>query len=333
MNTFTIEEAKTRIRIPELWRRHQLPGVPSKSCYCPFHHDSNKSFSVFNDGQTWNCFAGCGGGDAIDFLARACRLSRRASCRIFLEMAGCRLLPRPRPVSYKSERPQLSNTPTFPAFGTGTSAEIQALATLRRISPEGLQWASERGVLRFATIHRYGVRSWIVTDLERINAQARRLDGQNWQHLGGSKAWTLRGSCAAWPLGIREAIDFPSIALCEGGPDFLAAHYIALWEQSSHHTKHNPQCAPVAMLGASQRIHIKALPLFAGKRVRIFCHTDEAGQKSARRWAEQLAAVGVIADAFDFSGLKRADGMPAKDLNDCLLLNADGFRQTERILP
>ena len=203
---------------------------------------------------------------------------------------------------------------------------------MRGIGREGLEWASERGVLRFATAERYGERAWIVTDGAGVNAQARRLDGQGWAHLDGAKAWTLPGSWASWPLGIREAKDSPAIALCEGGPDFLAAHYFALWEQTSHSAKRDAQCAPVALLGASQRIHADALPLFAGKRVRIFCHADEAGRKAATQWAEQLASVGVIADAFDFSGLCREDGTPAKDLNDCLHLNADGFRQTERIL-
>ena len=159
------------------------------------------------------------------------------------------------------------------------------------------------------------------------------MDGEPWAHIGAKKAWTLPGSWASWPIGITEAKPFPAIALVEGGPDFLAAHYLALWEQASHHTKRDARCSPVAMLGASQTIHPDALPLFAGKRVRILSHADEAGLRAARRWAEQLVTVDVKADAFDFSGLERADGTPAKDLNDCLLLNADGFGQTERILP
>jgi hypothetical protein len=215
----------------------------------------------------------------------------------------------------------------------GTRAELEALAKLRVIGREGLEWASERGVLRFATSQGHGLHTWIVTDGERVNAQARRVDGHGWDHLDSAKAWTLPGSWASWPLGIREANDYPAIALCEGGPDFLAAHFFALWEQASHYTKRDSQCAPVAMLGASHRIHADALPLFTGKQVRIFCHADEAGQKAARQWAEQLASVDVNADAFDFTGLCREDGTPAKDLNDCLLLNADGFGQTERILP
>ena len=34
---------------------------------CPFHDDQVESFSVNDDENYWNCFAGCGGGSVIDF--------------------------------------------------------------------------------------------------------------------------------------------------------------------------------------------------------------------------------------------------------------------------
>lgn len=334
MKTPSLEDAKARLRIPELWTRYQLPGTPSRSCRSPWRKDAKPSFSVNADGLLWHDFATGEGGDAIDFLARLCQLDSKAACRTFLEMAGGVSLA---PAKFTVPKPTANaprTKPALPELEAGTAAELAALATLRGIGLEGLQWASERGVLRFTTSQRYSVRAWVVTDGERANAQARRLDGQGWEHLDGAKAWTLPGAWAAWPLGICEAKDFPAVALCEGGPDFLAAHYFALWEQASHHTKRDAQCAPVAMLGAAQRIHADALPLFAGKRVRIFCHADEAGHKAARQWAEQLASVDVSADAFDCAGLTRADGKPAKDLNDCLLLNAESFAAAgERMLP
>jgi len=37
---------------------------------CPFHSDSNPSFSVSPDVGLWNCFSRCGGGDAADFIMR-----------------------------------------------------------------------------------------------------------------------------------------------------------------------------------------------------------------------------------------------------------------------
>ena len=87
------------------------------------------------------------------------------------------------------------------------------------------------------------------------------------------------------------------------------------------------------MLGATQRIHPDALPLFAGKRVRIFGHDDEAGRAAVELWAGQLASVGVEADAFTFTGLRQADGQPVKDLNDSLLMDAISFTESGRLLP
>jgi len=35
--------------------------------HCPFHDDQHASFGVNQEGNYWNCFAGCGGGTIIDF--------------------------------------------------------------------------------------------------------------------------------------------------------------------------------------------------------------------------------------------------------------------------
>ena len=77
--TFTtsgLADAKTQLRIPDVWRLCALPGEPRKSCRCPFHDDRSASFSVSPDGLLWNCFAGCGGGDVVDFFQRASGIRR-----------------------------------------------------------------------------------------------------------------------------------------------------------------------------------------------------------------------------------------------------------------
>ena len=80
-------------------------------------------------------------------------------------------------------------------------------------------------------------RAWIITDCRRMNAQARRLDGEGWEHRWRSqKAWTLPGSIGALPIGLYEALDFPNIALVEGGPDLLAAFHLAWCATSTPET-------------------------------------------------------------------------------------------------
>jgi hypothetical protein len=189
------------------------------------------------------------------------------------------------------------------------------LASLRGLSVEGVRLAYARGLLRFGP---YRARpAWFVLDSSSRVAQARRMDGQNW--FGDVKAFTLPGSQAAWPVGIGEAQPFPAVALCEGGPDLLAAHHF-LWLEN-----HGADCAAVAMLGGCAAIHPDALPLFAGKRVRIFPHVDDTGEKAVDRWAAQLAAAGASVDAFSFAGLRRADGEPVKDLCDVAAISPDDF--------
>lgn len=321
-------DAKARWNIFALWIHFGFAGKPSANCHSPFRKDAKPSFSVSADGLLWHDFATGEAGDAVDFFQRATGLSQKDACKKFIELAGGHFTPAPRAAC-----PRPADTkpkPVFPDFRRGTADEIQHLASLRNIGREGIEWASERGLLWFAMLKNW--LAWIITDAARVNAQARRMDGQQWEHIG-AKAWTLPGSWASWPIGITEAKNFPAIALCEGGGDFLAAHYLALWEPSTYYPKRDVSCVPVAMLGASQRIHADALPLFVGKRVRIFGHDDEAGRMAVERWAVQLASAGASVDAFSFAGLVQVDGKPVNDLNDSLLMDVASFARVERMLP
>lgn len=332
MSSLSLYEAKTRLRIPDVWRHFKLPGEPRPSCKSPLRDDQTPSFSVSTDGALFNDFATGDAGDAVDFFQRASGLSRKEACRKFIELADGHPIPTQSVPRSRCNPAKIAAKPDCSNFNKGTVADLKQLASLRNIGYEGLEWASGRGLLWFATLK--GHLAWIITDSARVNAQARRMDGGLWEHLETHpKAWTLPDSCASWPIGIREVQAFRSIALCEGGPDFLAAHYLALWEQATDCSRRDAHCAPVALLGANQRIHTSALPLFAGKHVRIFGHNDEAGHAAVDRWARQLQSAGVGVDAFSFAGLQQADGRPIKDLNESLMMDAASFGEAERILP
>ena len=88
MNNDTLNEAKSRLRIPELWALLNLPGTPAKSCRCPWRDDHKPSFSVFAEGKRWRDFAADEGGDAIDFLAKARGLSLGDAIREFKRLSG-----------------------------------------------------------------------------------------------------------------------------------------------------------------------------------------------------------------------------------------------------
>jgi len=85
-----LEQAKRTLSLAVLMRLLGHGDRVRKSARCPFHQDSAASFSVFigNDGKArWKCHAGCGQGDAIDFLARAKGLSNAEGCREFVRLA------------------------------------------------------------------------------------------------------------------------------------------------------------------------------------------------------------------------------------------------------
>jgi hypothetical protein len=189
--------------------------------------------------------------------------------------------------------------------------DLQQLSGLRAIPIDGLRIAAKRKLLWWYRYEPEGCACWLITDDGRRSAIIRRLDGALFE--GNKKSLCLKGSQANWPIGITQVNGFSEIALCEGAPDFLAAFYLA-WAGGVEQS-----IAPVCMTGAGCRIHPDALPLFRGKRVRIFGHADEPGQAAIARWAEQLRTVEADIDGFFFSGILKVDRSPVKDLNDFVL--------------
>lgn len=321
----SLDEAKVRLRIPDLWAMLSLPGdCRNNPCHSPFYERTSRpAFSIFDDGRAFKDHRTDAKGSAVDFLILATGLSCNAACVKLIELAGgvrCDargFTPRPAP----APRP----APTLPPMDDGTDDELAQLAALRHLDETTVMIARGLRLLRFAILR--GHRAWIVTDPDNLNAQARRLDGGTWDHIGGAKAYTLPGCWASWPLWASLAANSPSMMLCEGGPDFLAAlHFTVKCDRLK-------DAVPVAMLGAGMRIHEDALPSFANKKVRVFTHVDPAGQKGAQRWAAQLEGVGATVDCFSFAGLRKADGSPVNDLNDCTQIHPDDAAQLEGLLP
>ncbi|MFT3783818.1 MAG: hypothetical protein QM790_17550 [Nibricoccus sp.] len=198
-------------------------------------------------------------------------------------------------------------SPRLPDLQTPSLHEVMAIAEKRGFPVFApIEIARKAGQLFCADMLDGGavVRAWILTDSARRNAQARRLDGNEWIGIK-AKAKTLSGSDASWPIGIAEIASKPTIALCEGGPDLLAVYFFLWWHGRIG------EVAPVAMMGAGQRISSEVLPLFRGKHVRVFPHRDEAGTRARSIWGHQLLAAGA-ASVDDF------DCAPEKDLNDLI---------------
>ena len=216
-------------------------------------------------------------GDVISFeiLASGCTLGeaiRKLRQLASLPENGARRLPvnaRSQPREYQNSASLQPMTLDF--LERGNHDDVKRLAELRCIAREAVEICGCRWCIWFATL--WNSRAWIVTDRMRYVAEARRLDGQLWEHLDGKpKVWTQPGSRKSWPLGIFEANEKgKTLILVEGSADYVAAYHW-IWAEA------RSDVSPIGMLGAGPSIHPVALPLFAKKRVRIFPHYDAAAQ-------------------------------------------------------
>ena len=301
----SIDEAKAKLDIPAVAARCFPNWKPALSCQSPWREDRNPSFSVYDEGRKWKDHATGDHGDAVDFLGKSLDIPAQEAVRRFVEMAsGGYRMPAPRQKLPHTPAPEDTDDKrrkraAWPAMELPTEDELEAVAALRRIPVEGPQWAAIDGTLRMATVD--SVRCWIIRSTCRKNAQARRLDGQP---LGENlKAKTLAGSIATLPVGNYHDTRWPAVALVEGGPDVLAA-YAGIYRLGLLDT-----VAVCGMLGASMRPPFGAVATMKGRRVRIFQHNDEAGQKAADGWARLIHNAGGTVDIW-------TPAQAGADLND-----------------
>jgi hypothetical protein len=245
-----LKEALDKLTVCDVWEILGLDGTPKPSCRSPFRDDRNASFSIYDGGRRWKDHAIGENGDAADFVAKACNLSKEEGARRLIELAGtaCKTNNNS-PGNYKNARrdavagqkqdpfkkEKTAKTKKWPVLEAPTPAEIEAIAELRGLSAKGVSLAVQRGLL-YCADSREG-RAWTLTDSSRVNAQARRIDGKPWQRKARAKAWTLLpGSVASWPVGLPEATPFPAIALVEGAPDLLASLHLAWCHTATQET-------------------------------------------------------------------------------------------------
>jgi hypothetical protein len=163
--------------------------------------------------------------------------------------------------------------------------------------------------------------------------EARRLDNHKYPPINDlleRKAHTIRNSQKAWPVGIQPVAKYLElcriIALVEGSADYFAAlHFAQVFDV--------PGVLPVAVLSRTvKRFHPQSLDRFGGRRIRILPHSDhdQGGYRSAILLGKQLQKLGCEVDAFKFEGLRKVDGSPINDLNDCVqIASADSNKLQE----
>jgi hypothetical protein len=320
-----LDAAKLRTDIPCLWQALALPGEPRRVCRSPFREDRTPSFSIYADGHLWKDFATGEGGDAVAFVQRATGCTVGEAIRRVLDLAGgvsspVTLAPRaaatarPAPVRYDG----LAGLDVRPP----TLGEVIALADLRRWPFfAGLEIACGRGLLCMADVPHRGAthRAWLLADANRKSAQARRLDGMEWQGDGETfKSKTLRAD-SAHPPGLADIVAAarPAVLICEGEPDTLAGLSFAWLAGVAD------RVGVLCLTGASKTLPPGVLDKLRGRRCRVLRQADRAGHRCGLAWAEALAAAGIACDLVNLDRMARADGLTAKDAADLLRRPAD----------
>ena len=192
----------------------------------------------------------------------------------------------------------------------------KSLCASRGYEIEALKEAFNRKCFGFA--YYKGYETWMIGDSSNRSFQARRTYERTWYFLNNAKAWTLKGSRASYPIGLEAIGRRKYVCLCEGSTDFLACFTFA------HRFGCLDEIAPIAMLGAEQRIAFEFLRYFNNKKVRIFADNDTAGINASKRWAEQISHWAESVDILQIpSDFKTEDDNPTKDLCDMLQVETD----------
>lgn len=292
-----IQQLRASTPLPVLLRKLKLGQHARSSCTSPLRDDSNPSWGIYQRGERWFWRDhGTGdGGDEIDFLAHMDEVDPRQNFTGLLdrwEMVSKFPDPNPQAITPASKR-RRSGQPDCSTIRQGTEEELHQLCQLRGFDLASMEWAQQRGILRFGSF--LGVPCYGVTDQGRRLLEWRRLEGQLFPakgELAERKSHTVGGSNKSWPVGIQEAKEAQGILLVEGLPDLLAAHTVISREGKQ------ATWAPVGLMGATARIDAEALELFRGKRVKLVPHLDEAGLKGAQARQEVLKGIASKVEFF-----------------------------------
>ena len=143
------------VDIPALKARHPLAEVVEaagvklrgrgrvRQGVCPFHEESEGSFTSYEDSQRWYCF-GCGlGGDVLDFIQRIEGLTLPEAIRR-LDVGGLRPVSETAPRPVPTRRPKAAPLP--PRDPTLLTAAARFYAGQLRRHSEAREYLASRGV-------------------------------------------------------------------------------------------------------------------------------------------------------------------------------------------
>jgi hypothetical protein len=288
-----LSQAKQRLLLSALMAQLGFGDRAKKSARCPFHEDSSASFSLYvgDDGEErWKCFAGCGQGDAIDFLAKHRGLSNADACREYIHLAGVTPPPAPPPGS----NPSPSAQPPFDwqsCVAALTAEHRQKLAEWRGYAPKFVEWLHAQNLIGLFDGERIAFPSTMPGQCHRLSLP----DQGRWLVALPSNVGTRTA-----PFIIGDHATAKTIFVFESQWDLLA-----VLDCLHHHIQPLADTAAVATRGAGNARLLAGL-CAPDAVVYAFGQNDEAGAK----W---LAAVAANCGCKTFHVVTPS---PHKDAND-----------------
>ena len=308
MNQDLLAQAKQRLPLSSLMAQLGSGDCAKKSARCPFHEDSSASFSLYvgDDGEErWKCFAGCGQGDAIDFLAKHRGLSNNDACREFIRLADVTPPPSAPP---SDSKPSPSAQPPFgwqACVAALTPEHCAQLAEWRGYTPEFVEWLHTENLIGLFDGERI---AFPVHDAGRnvIGCHYRLKEDGSWRY------YPTGTRTAAFVIG--DLATAKTVLVFESQWDLLA-----VLDLLHHHIQPLADTAAIATRGASNA-RLLAGRFAPNAVVYAFGQNDEAGAK----W---LVAVAANSGRKTFQVVTPS---PHKDANDWTRAgaNADEIRCT-----
>jgi DNA primase len=283
-----------RLDLDAIKQAHSLPDVAAaaglkllragseyRAC-CPFHADRSPSFTIYKGGTRWCCFAGCGEGDVLDFIAKLHHVGLREAAGL---LSGANLPSvhvEPLPADNLPDRTEEARTiwrGAQPARGTLAEHYLRSRGLTLPI-PESI---------RFKRLH-YGKRGHEHPCLiAAVASPDNRLCGIQRTYLNADGTGKLDVEKPKLSLGrvkggaIRLSPAARSMIVCEGLEDGLTLMQ---------------ELGRTVWVGAGAGFLSAMQFPFGTEAVAIGGDADEPGRREARKAADAFAARGIKARTF-----------------------------------
>jgi replicative DNA helicase len=267
-----LAQAKKNLPLSKMMARLGCGDRARKSARCPFHDDSSASFSVFigDDGyERWKCHAGCGQGDAVDFLAKHQGLNNGDACREYIRLAGVAPSSGPQlPANPCPSSPARFNWSEFVA--KVSDKHRRNLAQWRGYDPSFVEWLHNQNYVGLFDGDRIAFP--VHDSLGAVTGCHYRIEDGSWRYYP-------TGTRVA-PFIIGNLASAKAVFVFESQWDLLA-----IFARLKHHVQPLADTAAIATRGASNgRLVAGLCP--RGAIVYAFTQNDDAGQT----WLGAIAA-------------------------------------------